>query len=118
MAKSLRSLIFAGVCLASPALAAGEDFAPMALNSFTFVPKRIATATVVDQNGQALGIVQKVDSDSSGKPSRIEVLMPGGQTMAIASQSASYDPVANQVVTDGATVRTAESALQPAASRY
>ena len=113
MAKSLRSLVFVGICLVSPALAAGEDFAPMALNSFTFVPKRIVTATVVDQNGQALGIVQKVDSDSSGKPSWIEVLMPGGQTMAIASQSASYDPVANQVVTDSVTVRTAEAVSQP-----
>ena len=113
MARTLRFLACAGVLLASPVLAAEQDFAPMALNSFTFVPKRIATATVVDQNGQALGIVQRVDSDPTGKPSQVEVLMPGGRTMAIASQSVSYDPIANHVVADSAIVRTAQAASRP-----
>ena len=85
----------------------------MALNSFTFVPKHLATATVVDQNGQAVGIVQKVDSDPTGKPSQVQVLMPGGRTVDIASQSASYDPVTNQVITDSAIVLIAGSVPRP-----
>lgn len=103
--KRLCFLAILGATLAGPALA--DELAPMALNSFTFVPARITQAIVVDQGGTALGIVAKVDSDASGTPQQVEVLKPGGETLILAARAASYDPVANRVVADNAMIGAA-----------
>jgi hypothetical protein len=97
--------------LAVPAWA--DELAPMALNSFTFVPARISQAIVVDQGGAALGIVAKVDSDATGTPQRIEVLKPGGDTMIVAARAARYDPRATREVTDNTMIGAAETSVTP-----
>jgi hypothetical protein len=109
--KRLCLLAIVSATLAVPAMA--DELAPMALNSFTFVPARITQAIVVDQGGTALGIVAKVDSDASGTPRQVEVLKPGGDTMILAARAASYDPVANRVVADSAMVGAIEKPIAP-----
>jgi hypothetical protein len=109
--KRVCFLAFLGATLTGSAMA--DELAPMALNSFTFVPARITQAIVVDQGGTALGIVAKVDSGPTGTPRQVEVLKPGGDTMILAARAASYDPIANRVVADSAMVGAIESPVSP-----
>jgi hypothetical protein len=85
------------------------DFAPMALNGFSFVPKGLRTALVFDENGKAIGIVQKVEADGSGKPHSLDIMSPGGRLHQISAGQASYDPVSNVVVTNDFDILTADA---------
>ena len=85
------------------------DVAPMALNGYSFVPKQLRTAVVVDQGGRAIGIVEKVEVDGSGSPRSLEVMYPGGREHQIPAAQASYDPVTNLVVTDDVGMLTADA---------
>jgi hypothetical protein len=110
--KHLCFLAFLGAAVSAPALA-GTDLAPMALNSFTFTPARLSRAIVVNQGGQAVGIVTKVDRGPAGAPLQVEVLKPGGETMILAAGAASYDPVTNRVVADSAVTGALETPAHP-----
>jgi hypothetical protein len=85
------------------------DFAPMALNGYSFVPKQLRTAVVVDQNGKAIGIVERVEADGSGKPLSLEIMFPGGREHQIPAALASYDPISNLVITDDVGMLTADA---------
>jgi len=73
--------------------------APMALNSLTNPPAKIATAPVADQNGTVVGAVQKVILDAAGKPVHLDIALLGsGRVVALDSGRLSYD-MTNNVVT-------------------
>lgn len=98
---------------AAQGTAAVQDVAPMALNSFSAVPQGIGTAIVIDQKGATLGIVQKIETSSTGSPTKVDVMMPGGRQLVVDATSASYDPLAHRVIADQGVVQTAETVRQP-----
>jgi hypothetical protein len=80
--------------------------APMALNSFTNPPDKVATARVVDNKGVTIGAVQKVDIDG-GKATSVEVALLGSnRIISIDASSLSYDEPNNVLVaaTDGGAI--------------
>lgn len=78
---------------------AEQNLAPIALNSLSSPPDKIATARVVDDSGTTVGAVQKVDLGASGNPIRVEIALLGSdRIVALDSRQLSYDE-ANNVVT-------------------
>jgi hypothetical protein len=75
--------------------------APMALNSFSNPPDKVATARVVDAKGITIGAVQKVDI-TDGKPTRVEIALLGSnQVISLDAQSVSYDEASNVLMASG-----------------
>jgi hypothetical protein len=73
--------------------------APMALNSLSNPPAKIATAPVADESGTVVGAVQKVELDAGGKPVNVEIALLGSNRIVVLdSGQLSYD-VSNNVVT-------------------
>ena len=76
-----------------------QSIAPIALNSLSSPPDKIATARVVDESGTTVGAVQKVELGASGNPTKVEIALLGSdRIVALNSQQLSYDE-ANNVVT-------------------
>lgn len=85
--------------LASAAHADEIALAPTALNSLTRVPANIAAATVMDQEGRAIGKVQRVVADQDGKPAAISYVTAQGKLVIVAAPAVSYDGQRNILVT-------------------
>jgi hypothetical protein len=106
--RTIRNFLMAGLAglLLAPAAqaatsASAPNFAPIALNSLSSPPDKIATAKVVDDGGTVVGAVQKVDLDANGKPTKVEIALLGSdRIVALDSSSLSYDQ-SNNVVTAG-----------------
>ena len=82
-----------------PEADANVALAPMALNSLTNPPAKIATARVADQSGTVVGAVQKVELDAGGKPVNVEIALLGSnRVVALDSGKLSYD-ISNNVIT-------------------
>jgi hypothetical protein len=96
--KAALSLL--AVLLLSGAAGAAEDMAPMALNSFSGAPARIAAAPVLDQQGNRLGKVKAVATDQDGRPSALSYTTPDNRLMIVAAPAVSYDGQKNIVVAD------------------
>jgi hypothetical protein len=78
---------------------AQQTIAPIALNSLSSPPDKIATARVVDDSGTTVGAVQKVELGAGGSPTRVEIALLGSdRVVALDSRQLSYDE-ANNVVT-------------------
>lgn len=76
-----------------------QDIAPIALNSLSSPPDKIATARVVDDSGTTVGAVQKVELGANGNPTKVEIALLGSdRIVALDSRQLSYDE-ANNVVT-------------------
>jgi hypothetical protein len=105
------ALIVAFALAANVARAAGDEFAPMALNSFTVLPKHFPSARVMGQDGALLGNVQAVQSDLGGKPTTIRIGVAGGKIISLRSDEASYDENGNIVVTDFEATKAAIAAV-------
>jgi hypothetical protein len=74
--------------------------APMALNSFSNPPDKVATARVVDQKGIVIGSVQKVDVAAGGKPTAVEIALLGtNQIVSLDAKAVSYDATNNVLMT-------------------
>lgn len=91
-----------GPVTVTPLLVAQSDaapaMAPMALNSMSNPPDKIATARVVDDKGATIGAVQKVDI-AGGKPSDVQIALLGTrQIVVLDAGKLSYD-VSNNVLT-------------------
>jgi hypothetical protein len=104
------ALIIAFALAANVARAAGDEFAPMALNSFTVLPKNFPSARVMGQDGALLGNVQAVQSDLGGNPTVIRIGVAGGKIISLRSDEASYDENGNIVVTDFEATKAAMAA--------
>jgi hypothetical protein len=96
MKLALSLVLAAG--LVTAAQADQTTFAPMALNSLTRVPAALATATVMDQNGRAIGKVQRVVADQNGRPAGISYLTGQGKLVVVAAPAISYDGQRNILV--------------------
>jgi hypothetical protein len=90
------SLVIA-IALGTPA--AAQDLAPVALNSLSATPARIAAAPVLDQNGAVIGKVRAIVTDQDGKPSAMSCVA-GQRVAVIAAQAVSYDAQKNRVIAD------------------
>jgi hypothetical protein len=108
---SKNALVAAFALAAQASQAAGDDFAPMALNSFTVLPMRFPSARVMGQDGALLGNVQAVQSDLGGKPTTIRIGVAGGRIISLRSDEASYDESGNIVVTDFEATKAAIAAV-------
>jgi hypothetical protein len=97
MARSRPALIFSLLTLV-PVSVFAQELSPMALAGFSAVPYRLKSAVVFGQDGKAVGIVHRVETDDTGKPTEVEVLEPGGAVMLVPSSLASYDPISNEVI--------------------
>ena len=104
--KIIASLPLAGM-LVLVGLAAAKDvpdaprMAPMALNSYTWSPRNISTASVQDLDGDVIGSVHKLELDQSGKPQGLVVLLSGSEhVINVAAHNVSYDEQQN-IVTVG-----------------
>jgi hypothetical protein len=104
--KLIASSLLAG-SLVLIGIAAAKDvpdvpqMAPMALNSYTWVPRNIGTANVFDLDGDLIGRVQKFDVDQNGKPKGLGIWLSGsGKVIDVAASNISYDEQQN-IVTVG-----------------
>jgi len=95
---------------------ATPSFAPMALNSLTNPPEKIATAPVVDVRGTPVGAVRKVEMDANGKPLQVQIALLGSdRIVALKADALSYD-LSNNVVT-AALDKNQMAALPPVPPR-
>jgi hypothetical protein len=78
--------------------AAADDFAPMALNSYTKAPPQLGTAKVFSQDGALLGNVQGVEGTSGSTSLRVGV--PGPAVIRIGASQVSYDAFRNVIVAE------------------
>ncbi len=86
--------------------AAADDFAPMALNSFTNPPPRIGSATVFQQDGTTLGNVQGIEQ-TPGAIGGMKIGVAGNRIISLAASVVSYDAGNNVVVTDETATKAA-----------
>jgi len=88
-----------GADAASDRAASRQALAPIALNSLSSPPDKIATARVVDDKGAIVGAVQKVELGAGGNPTQVEIALLGSdRVVTLDSRQLSYDE-ANNVVT-------------------
>jgi hypothetical protein len=89
----VRLTVFSGLSLlllSAPAWP--EQMAPMALNSLSVPPAKAASAKVLDQNGQLLGQVERIQTDEYGKPLALSFrAAKNGKIVVISAAAASYD---------------------------
>ena len=103
-------LLLAGGALAAP-LPSSSGI--IALNSLPNPSTTLATAQVVDAKGTAVGSVQKVVMDTSGKPVTVDVALLGsGAVVAIDAAKFNYDQGHNLLT---AALDASEIAQQPRA---
>ena len=89
--RSLSFILFGALAL-MPALTHAEDMAPAALNSFSSVPATLTSAQVLDQNGQVLGKVERVQTDQNGMPAAVSFKAASdGRTVVVAASAVSFD---------------------------
>jgi hypothetical protein len=69
------------------------------LSSLNNPPTKIATASVLDSSGQAVGAVQKIEVSPSGAPTKVVVALAGTQEKIVVldANAVSYDPAANEI---------------------
>ena len=97
--KTIRTLTVSAAALIF--LVGAASAAPMALNSLSKPPDKIAYAGVVDDKGTMVGAVQRIELDANGKPSKVEFALLGTeQIVALDSSKFSYDEP-NNVLTAG-----------------
>jgi hypothetical protein len=82
-------------------LAGAGNATPVALNTLSNPPDKIAFAGVVDDKGITVGATQKIVMDTNDKPSKVEFALLGTeQIVALDSSMFSYDEPKN-VLTAG-----------------
>lgn len=74
-----------------PAIAYGEDFAPIALNSLSAGPENIASRLVMNQKGQILGHAIRIEDDRDGMPAALVFRADNGRTIVVSASATSYN---------------------------
>jgi hypothetical protein len=85
-----------------------DDLAPMALNSLSSAPAKIALAPVLNQDGRRVGTVKAVVTDQDGRPSALSYTTPDNRLMIVAAPAVSYDGQKNIVVADTSAQQTTD----------
>ncbi len=86
----LRFAVLCGPLVLISALASAEDLAPMALNGLSQTPK-LESMSVSDQQGHAVGTVERIQADQYGKPSALAIRTAAGNTVVVSAAAVSYD---------------------------
>jgi hypothetical protein len=71
-------------------MACADDLAPVALNSLSQAPK-LASAPVMDQQGNLLGHADQLATDQDGKPAGLSIRLQNGKTTVVSAAAVSYD---------------------------
>ncbi len=91
-------VLAASLVLAPSFAQAGEDLAPMALNSLSRVPPKIVAAQVMDPEGKSIGSVLRIETDPRGKPLGVEIRLNDGRILMVDASALGYDDSANILV--------------------
>jgi hypothetical protein len=69
------------------------------LSSLNNPPTKIASASVLDSSGQAVGTVQRIEVSPGGAPTKVVVALSGTQDKIVVldADKVSYDPAANEI---------------------
>ncbi len=94
----MRFVLAASLVLIAPLAAAGENLAPMALNSLSRVPAKIIAAKVMDPEGKPIGSVLRIETDPRGKPLKVEIRLTDGRILMVDASALGYDDSANILV--------------------
>jgi hypothetical protein len=79
---------------------AAADAIPQTLSEIVNPPSKIATANVLDSNGQIVGAVQKVEVSPSGNPTRVTVALTGTSEKMVMLEASGvrYDAAKNEIM--------------------
>lgn len=83
------------------AAAPPDDLAPVALNSLSSAPAKIAAAPVLNQDGKRIGKVKAVVTDQDGHPAALSYVTEADRRlMIVAAPAVSYDGQKNIIIAD------------------
>jgi len=88
--SKFRATLLCGL-LALPAAAAGDELAPIALNSLSSPPSNVSSLRVMDQTGQVIGQALRIQTDQKGRPAALVFRANDGSTVVIPAAAASFD---------------------------
>ena len=97
----------------SPTMANPEGAAPVMLSTIVHPPSKIATANVLDSQGQTIGAVQRVEVASDGTPTKLAVALTGTdeKSVMLDANAVKYDAARNEILAQqsGAQIRSGAS---------
>ena len=98
-----KCLIFVALLSAVPALAATGPV----LSSISHPPLEIATANVLDANGQIVGAVQRVEVTPDGRPTEVAVALMSDQDklLVLNAGKVRYDADKNQIIAEASSAQ-------------
>jgi hypothetical protein len=84
----------------SPTMANPEGAAPVMLSTIVHPPSKIATANVLDSQGQTIGAVQRVDVAPDGTPTKLAVALTGTdeKSVMLDANAVKYDAARNEIL--------------------
>jgi hypothetical protein len=84
----------------SATMANPEGAAPVTLSTVVRPPSKIATANVLDSQGQTIGAVQRVDVAADGTPTKLAVALTGRdeKTVVLDANAVKYDAARNEIL--------------------
>ncbi|HWM60765.1 MAG TPA: hypothetical protein VNN98_01370, partial [Rhizomicrobium sp.] len=87
--------------------------APVMLSTIVHPPSKIATANVLDSQGQTIGAVQRVEVASDGTPTKLAVALTGTdeKLVMLDANAVKYDAARNEILAQqsGAQIRSGAS---------
>jgi hypothetical protein len=84
----------------SPTMANPEGAAPVMLSTIVRPPSKIATANVLDSQGQTIGAVQQVEVAPDGTPTKLAVALTGTdeKSVMLDANAVKYDAAKNEIL--------------------
>ena len=84
----------------SPTMANPEGAAPVMLSTIVRPPSKIATANVLDSQGQTIGAVQRMELAPDGTPARLAVALTGTdeKLVMLDAKALKYDAARNEIL--------------------
>jgi type IV secretory pathway TraG/TraD family ATPase VirD4 len=90
--SALRSAFVSVLLTAISTGSYAQELAPVVLSSLSAVPQDISSANIMDQNGDVIGQVLRVQADQDGKPSALAFRATrDGRTVVVSATAVSYD---------------------------
>jgi hypothetical protein len=84
----------------SPTMANPEGAAPVMLSTIVRPPSKIATANVLDSQGQTIGAVQRMELAPDGTPTKLAVALTGTdeKSVMLDANAVKYDAARNEIL--------------------
>jgi hypothetical protein len=92
--------VIATAPMESPTMANPEGAAPVMLSTIVRPPSKIATANVLDSQGQTIGAVQRVEVAPDGTPTKLAVVLTGTdeKLVMLDAKAVKYDAARNEIL--------------------